>query len=541
MANQLTAQFATVPTAPLSHPVPMELDAQEDKSRDQRDLDFLRENREKFFEVAAIERDVAALAAQLPTKVNTADAYRAVAELAMTHESLKKMSDPDKPDVTRSTKIASMLIKGIFDDALNNHIISNIFPECVRFYLQNGVETAEETAKSEQVLKTYNKSEFETKMPYHHSSILPYLTKINRQVYSLCSKASMSVPLAACSLNERLLIEAKTHSSFLQALNLIPLVHKHCFAALAQDGGESSWNMYVGSQGKVAHPRRPHSHPHPVFTAERWVKSVAHHDKLAEGFETFAVDHALPSYAGLKRCFRKMEGDKTSSNRMTPYNPRNRNHQPRFYYLDRDITGHLALLLGDLVYKFSLFTDRVPALAAGKVHAFPERDLPFRIVTLGIYLHMAVSYQTIHLKLTYDPYDLVELSAIFEYPPAEAEDQLKITTYCYRQERLGEKRFNALPFLLHSRGMKGYGDFLRDPEVWVSQMKGSMAAAIDKVSGCVTAARFRQDQINLAKIQTQEGKTKEQDSLPPETQENQQQLQGKDCKLTCLSLSYVYV
>ena len=89
--------------------------------------------------------------------------------------------------------------------------------------------------------------------------------------------------------------------------------------------------------------------------------------------------------------------------------------------------------------------------------------------------------------------------------------------------------------------MKGYGDFLRDPEVWVSQMKGSMAAAIDKVSGCVTAARFRQDQINLAKIQTQEGKTKEQDSLPPETQENQQQLQGKDCKLTCLSLSYVYV
>ena len=190
------------------------------------------------------------------------------------------------------------------------------------------------------------------------------------------------------------------------------------------------------------------------------------------------------------------------------------------------------------MYKLSLFTDRVPALATGKVHAFPERDLPLRVVTFGIYLHMAVSYQTCHLKLTYDPFDLIELSSVFEYPPADAEDQLKITTYCFRQEQLGEKRFNALPFLLHSRGMRGYADYLANPEVWVSQMKGSMAIAIDKVSGCVTAARFRQDQINLAKIQPKEGSSKAQDSPPPETQENQPQLQGKDCKLIRLFLSY---
>lgn len=541
MATQLTAKLATVPTAPLSHPVPMELDPQEDKSRDLRDLEFLRENPKKFFEVVAIERDVAALAAQLPTKISTADAYRAVAELAMTHKTLTVMSDPNRPDVSRGTKIASRLVKGIFDDALNHHIISNIFPECVRFYLQNGVETAEEGAKREQVLNTYNKSEFETKIPYHHSSILPLLTKINRQIYSLCSKAAMSAPLAACSLNMNLLEEAKAHSAFLKAINLIHVVHKHCFAALAQDGGESSWNVYIGNQGKVAHPRRAHSDPHPVFTAERWIKSVAKHDKLNDGFETCAVDHALPTYAGLRRCFRKMEGDRASSNRFAPYDPRNRNRQPRFYYLDRDITGHLALLLGDLVYNFSLFTERVPALAMGKVAAFPERDLPFRIVTLGIFLHMAVSYQTIHLKLTYDPYDLVELSATFEYPPADAEDKLKITTYCYRQEKLGQKRLNALPFLLHSRGMKGYGDFLRNPDVWVSQMKGSMATVIDKVSGCVTAARLRQDKIDLAQVQTKEAKTTEQDSSPPETQENQQQPQRKDCKLACLFHSYDYV
>ena len=203
-----------------------------------------------------------------------------------------------------------------------------------------------------------------------------------------------------------------------------------------------------------------------------------------------------------------------------------------------DIWHSFSVIWCTLLYNFSLFTERVPALAMGKVAAFPERELPFRIVTLGIFLHMAVSYQTIHLKLKYDPYDLVELSSTFEYPPADAEDKLKITTYCYRQEKLGQKRLNALPFLLHSRGMKGYGDFLRNPDVWVSQMKGSV---IDKVSGCVTAARLRQDKIDLAQVQTKEAKTTEQDSLPPETQENQQQTQRKDCKLACLFHSYDYV
>ena len=122
---------------------------------------------------------------------------------------------------------------------------------------------------------------------------------------------------------------------------------------------------------------------------------------------------------------------------MSPYNARNRTHQPKYYYLERDITSHVALLFGDIVYKMTLFTDRVPALAAGKAHAFPERDLPFAIVSLGIYLHMCVSYQTCLLKLTYDPFELIDLSAIFDYPPAEADDQLKIITYCFRQDRLG--------------------------------------------------------------------------------------------------------
>ena len=152
MANLLAAKVPTLPTPPLSHSVPMDLDAQEDKTRDQRDLDYLLDNPNKFEEVAAIRRDVAALAGQLPTKVTTTDAIRAIGELAMAHKSIKTLSDPDKPDVTRGIKVASTLVKKMFDDALDDHAISDVFPVCVRYHLQNGVETADETAKCEQVL-----------------------------------------------------------------------------------------------------------------------------------------------------------------------------------------------------------------------------------------------------------------------------------------------------------------------------------------------------------------------------------------------------
>ena len=77
MAQQLTAKVAALPAAPLAHPAPMDLDAQEEVSRDKRDMDFLRE---KFSEVASIESDVAALAAQLPTVVDSSEACKAVAD-----------------------------------------------------------------------------------------------------------------------------------------------------------------------------------------------------------------------------------------------------------------------------------------------------------------------------------------------------------------------------------------------------------------------------------------------------------------------------
>ena len=529
MSNLLAAEVATMPPPPLSHHVPMDLDAQEDK-RDQRDLKYLLENPKKFEEIAAIRRDIASLAGQLPTKVSTTEAIRAVGELGMAHKSLKTLADPAKPDVTRGIKLATTLIKEMFDDVLDDHIISTIFPACVSFHLQNERTSPEETAKRDQVLATYNSTEVEKQIPYKHHSIFPLLAKINRQINSLCAKASMSVPLAACSLKVNLLEEANGHPDFLKAITKIHVVHNHCFATLSQTGGESAWNVYISNQGRIAHPHRGHSDPHPAFTADRWIKSVSSHDKVKDELLMLAVDHPLPTFAGLRRCFRKLDGDRNSSNRFVPYNSRDRGRQPRFFFLDRDLTGHLALLLGDLVYNFTVFTERVPALAMGKGAAFPERDLAYRVVTLGIYLHMAVSYQTVHLQLKYDAFDLVELSSSFEYPPADAEDKEKITTFCYRQEQLGLKRHQALPFLLHSRGMKGYNDYLRNPDAWVSAMKGPMRNIIDKVSGCVTAATKRQDKINRDLVSTMEANTTEQGSAPPENQQNQLQTKKRDCK-----------
>ena len=121
MANLLAAEVATMPSPPLSKPVPMDLDAQEEK-RNQRDLDYLLDNPKKFEEVAAIRRDIATLAGQLPTRVSTTEAIRAVGELGMTHQSLKTLADPAKLDVTRGIKVATTLVKKMFDDHFDDSI-----------------------------------------------------------------------------------------------------------------------------------------------------------------------------------------------------------------------------------------------------------------------------------------------------------------------------------------------------------------------------------------------------------------------------------
>ena len=78
-----------------------------------------------------------------------------------------------------------------------------------------------------------------------------------------------------------------------------------------------------------------------------------------------------------------------------------------------------------------------------------KKELPSAIVTLGIFLHMCLSsYQTCLLKITYDQFGLTDLSAIFDYPVAEADDPLKMVTYCSKHSNLGDKRLQALPYLL---------------------------------------------------------------------------------------------
>ena len=176
-SNLLVAKVPTLPTPPLSHSVPMDLDAQEDKTRDQRDLDYLLNNPKKFEEIAAIRRDIGVLVSQLPTKITSTDAIRAVGEFAMARQSIKTLSDPDKPDVTRGIKMATALVDEMFDDALKKHPIINTFGVCVRYHLMDEVETADEKAKREQVLLTYHSTEFEKQVSYHLSCHLPSISR----------------------------------------------------------------------------------------------------------------------------------------------------------------------------------------------------------------------------------------------------------------------------------------------------------------------------------------------------------------------------
>ena len=82
---------------------------------------------------------------------------------------------------------------------------------------------------------------------------------------------------------------------------------------------------------------------------------------------------------------------------------------------------------------------------------------------------------------------------------------------------------------------------LQNPDAWVSAMKGPMRNVVEKVSGSVTAATMRQDKINLAQVKTMEAKTTEQDSAPPENQENQPQTKKRDCKLLVCSIFMIMI
>ena len=224
MANQVRAKVAVPPASPLAHPLPMDWQAQEKVQRDQRDKDFLRQN---YTEVASIEKNINALVAHLPTVVDSPEACEAVAELAYMGEALQAMADPETPDATRGARIASTMVRDMFDSALKGHKITTIFPVCIRHHQHKDEvdKDEEESKKINQILGTYNTSQRSRTKITHHHSIPHFLAKINRETFSLTCKASRNVPLAAPSLNEDMLADAKTHAPLLLAIAHIPAIH----------------------------------------------------------------------------------------------------------------------------------------------------------------------------------------------------------------------------------------------------------------------------------------------------------------------------
>ena len=85
--------------------------------------------------------------------------------------------------------------------------------------------------------------------------------------------------------------------------------------------------------------------------------------------------------------------------------------------------------------------------------------------------------------------------------------------------------------------MRGYQEFLRDPDAYVARMKGSMADVIEAVTGFVTNARKRCDQINLARLQPQEAMQEEEGSPSSNDQEKEPQPRKPDCKIVLFIFS----
>ena len=72
---------------------------------------------------------------------------------------------------------------------------------------------------------------------------------------------------------------------------------------------------------------------------------------------------------------------------------------------------------------------------------------------------MATNYQSYFYKSEYTLYDVSALHFCFSMPSSQNPDMKKAITFHYDRKDLGAKRWESLPYLLTSYGLKNYGSF----------------------------------------------------------------------------------
>ena len=313
--------------------------------------------------------------------------------------------------------------------------------------------------------------------------MLLHLASVQHYAAKIINRSVRETPFAACSLSEDMMKDRADHKVVFDAFAKVPEVYAELFGGQRGDF-KSMWAAHVNVAGRLTHPPRFEAQL-PVFDDELWQGSViSGREILSKGAQV--PDHPLPDAAALRYCFKSHGSESARGSK------RSRTDVPDTYYLETDTVGALALLCGDLVYRFSLHLgDLLPELAPGPRMVITARQLPQRVLTLGIWFQLCINYQTFLLRANYTPYEVHELHHSFSYPVRDSPECRKLVTFVYAHQNLGPKRLDALPFLLTSRGLRGYHTFLADPDAYLAKINSPTGQFLDEISGIPSEARKR--------------------------------------------------
>ena len=312
--------------------------------------------------------------------------------------------------------------------------------------------------------------------------VLLHLTAVQHYAAKVVHRSVRDIPYVASSLTEDMMRDRHDHKPVFDAMARVPQVYAQLFEGQRGEY-KTLWAEYVNVAGRSTHPPRFEAQLQ-VFDGELWQGSViSAREILSTGAPT--PDHPLPDASALRFCFKSHDGGAHKGSKR----PRSGSET---FYLETDTLGALALLCGDLVYRFSLHLgDLIPELASGPKMAIPSKQLHQRVLTLGIWFQLCINYQTFLLHSTYAPFQVHELHLSLSYPVRDNPDCRKLVAFVYSHRELGPKRLAALPFLLTSRGLRDYHTFLADPDAYMAKVDCPASRFLNEITGIPSEARAR--------------------------------------------------
>ena len=314
--------------------------------------------------------------------------------------------------------------------------------------------------------------------------ILHHLAAVQMAASALVERSVSTMPFISCSLDENMIADRHEHDLFFKAAAVIPTAYDRLFHNMRGDI-KTIWGAHVNSAGRFGHPARQEGDDH-YFDGPRWLGSITSCRDVQRMCAPLP-GHPLPDADTLLLCFKVPKAAHSSG---SGKRRRTSDKEDSVHYIDKDVVGAIALLMGDITYKLSLHLGEVlPELACGQNQLIPARDLQHRVLTLGLFFQFAVNYQSFVLQSNFTLFAVSELNFCFSLPASNNPDLRKAVTFHYDQRNLGDKRWAALPFLITCLGLRNYRTFLKDPDAYLVNLRSPAASFIDEISGIISMAR----------------------------------------------------